>query len=1064
MFSESTLNAELKRTKIRVKQASTTNQKVSEERTMSYFATLVTTRGVNRYNGQAIWEYGLSEQDFQELKKLLRDASRYNLDTRDALLYYAEWWKHEYAGGKPSKASIFKSIGGGILSQMNEDDFYRRARRGAERLGVKWIVRNNTLYFRTLLMQGGLPLKHISENSGQYLDFLSAVLEEQPESVEDFSFNPRITGLLPSSCQNELIYENCFRIVRSILNEEGVYDDLLRSNETVANISNELKRRSRRLQRKDGVVKPKNYWLLSENNGKGIVELRLGFADAYSKDGLAEVLGFDPEQYEYQFYLNDVLVCVFRRMLSGKYKTNWFSQNALRWDGTGNLPDAYVIFDNERKEIRDFIQVVPDLTRPSLWTRYSYGNWRLVRGTGTLGSDACIMHPKEWEVNLESDELVIGKCPVYLTSFEGEVELSHSNETMTFKCGVSSFDWTIISDRPGWMLRSNMPVVRKAPTVLVYDDSGRRVNSNEVFLYIRKLGDLDWNVHNPNVPLSPGCHEVKIDFKELTAHDCFYNIGQFNIIYGGQSLNMGEFSIEGTRLNFSLTPSDAYEFERDNNKYSLRRNSEANKVPQLIACRLKEGSVRSLYFGVNAPFKGIAIVDQAGVIVEEDIRLSWQEINGLRILSNPGEETSVTIHNELKQDVKIRKTYMSTFQPIVSVKDDLHRLFNLAETMNFYNVLKLTVNNRSESKTYTIAGFSFYLDVSGQIDGTLKLYGRDFGENYPELIAIPLNVGIEHLEVIPVLREGDEYQVPNVEFTSHFIVIAEGDSAGKLMPRYVGPGDNDEMEPKEKRAKREKRLEKYHSQLLDSSFADDAWKELEKYFDLCSNYNIPFSTLDQIRSICVSSKVAAKAFFFFGQKSSSPEVFAQSIVPQLEQELGFNFHWVSRAHWGQALNEFLEFSKGEEWFGLMEKNGFNPEDLIVEQLTNTLQAYLGNIELSEFFGYLNFHPVQNAGHIGHMQINQLRQVLGERVLGELPEHTPRITQDYGIPMAMHYQVRLMLRTPIAAAESIAGLQHDFPIWSSNHFVETIRRNMQYAQYLNPAFYKNVLLYTLSKLN
>ena len=81
---------------------------------------------------------------------------------------------------------IFKSIGGNIQFNLDAQRFYKIAKKGAEMLGINWISKQNTLYFRTLLLQGGLPLNHISANKSNYKNFLIAVLEEQPEKIEDF--------------------------------------------------------------------------------------------------------------------------------------------------------------------------------------------------------------------------------------------------------------------------------------------------------------------------------------------------------------------------------------------------------------------------------------------------------------------------------------------------------------------------------------------------------------------------------------------------------------------------------------------------------------------------------------------------------------------------------------------------------------------------------------------------------------------------------------------------------------------------------------------------------------
>src|SRR5699024_8748710 len=150
--------------------------------------------------------------------------------------YYAEWWKNNYDGGKPSKQEIFDSLNATPTPFFNAEDFYQAARKGAEMLNYQWIRKQYTLYFRTLLLQGGLPLKHIGNNESNYLDFLLAVMNVEPERIEDIMVEPDIVSLLPISSRNKPIYENCLAIVRSILAGDDIYEDLFKTNKIVENI------------------------------------------------------------------------------------------------------------------------------------------------------------------------------------------------------------------------------------------------------------------------------------------------------------------------------------------------------------------------------------------------------------------------------------------------------------------------------------------------------------------------------------------------------------------------------------------------------------------------------------------------------------------------------------------------------------------------------------------------------------------------------------------------------------------------------------------------------------
>ena len=81
---------------------------------MSFYPSLLKTKGLPKHDGRPIWKYMLNNEDSEKLLQELKFSRRISIDPRDATLYYAEWWKKNYNGGKPSKKEIFDSIGGNI--------------------------------------------------------------------------------------------------------------------------------------------------------------------------------------------------------------------------------------------------------------------------------------------------------------------------------------------------------------------------------------------------------------------------------------------------------------------------------------------------------------------------------------------------------------------------------------------------------------------------------------------------------------------------------------------------------------------------------------------------------------------------------------------------------------------------------------------------------------------------------------------------------------------------------------------------------------------------------------
>ena len=387
----------------------------NKNRTMGYFTTFQSNNAINKQDVK-LWQHPLSDIEFNSLVETLKFSNELNLDPRDATLFYAEWWRRNYNGGKPSKEFIFKSIGGNIQFNLDAQRFYKIAKKGAEMLGINWISKQNTLYFRTLLLQGGLPLNHIYANKSNYKNFLIAVLEEQPEKIEDFIFQPSIINLLPPSSRNEIIFENCFEIVQSILKDDNFYDELFKSNETIKEITDALKIKKKALEKKVRFFKPENFWKL--NTEKNKISLRLIFNEKYNSDSLSQSLGFATVNKTYQFYLNDKLICTFIKMLNGDYKTDWHNQSEEIWNGEPILPLAYVMTNDEKIEVKDFIQTIPNLERPTLWFPISENNWKLVKSNGVSSEKALLLHPEIWTSEKEFKTLKINNTNVNYTLFE----------------------------------------------------------------------------------------------------------------------------------------------------------------------------------------------------------------------------------------------------------------------------------------------------------------------------------------------------------------------------------------------------------------------------------------------------------------------------------------------------------------------------------------------------------------------------------------------------------------------------------------------------------------------
>lgn len=1007
---------------------------------MSFFQNIIAKKNLQKHDGRPLWRYFLSDEDYISLLDYLKYTTIYTCDPRDATFFYAEWWKRNYDGGKPSKNEIFESLKGNIKFQLTSDEFYRLAKKGASMLSVKWIKKQNTLRFKTLLLQGGLPLKHISENQGKYKDFLEAVLEEQPSSIEDFMFTSHIIDLLPKSSQNDMVYENCLEIVKSILNNDGEFDKLLESEETLKEISKSLKIKKSTISKKKRQSKPKNYWLLSFKNNDYKISLRLGLADTYTKETLQDILGFAVNKKEYQLYLDDNLICVFRRMVNNNYKTDWYHQQNKEWHISDGIPYTYVICDDEKIEVSDFIQVLPNLEEPSLWSRFNGNEWRLMKGNSVPTKDAAVLLPDNWKSNCPTSKITLYSNSLRWMPFEGEIKINSVDlrEERIFLTDVESFDWLIQTQKPNWMVKANLPVVKSIPKVLVFDANGYDIQRNHFKVYLRKHKSKDlWDDITTLKYIKTGCFDIKIVKDDLVAYDTFFNIGNLKARYKEQSIHSASITFENLHyFTCKLNETNIVKIREINNDYALKIKTEHLTIPKTIRGSIGEAGKKKLYFDLQSPFQGMTITNSAGHIILEDQKLSLANLYGMRILSTRGQETILTIKNSLKNDVKITKIINESVQPVISFKKEIVRLFYLADAMDYRNKVCLELSEGNNKNVYEISGFSHTLDITYELKRKVTLF--DCNPDL-DLFAVPVNCRAEDIDIIPLSRNEDVYTIPKTAILNQFIIISSKKEGNQLMPRFVKTSKQVQT------LDRKERVENFYKELSITEFTDDIWQQVLSYFKICTQYDLPFSTFDQLRAISRSSEVASRAFLFLGVNQLDPVEYIQKQILEMEKDLGFCFHWITKRDWEKAITE------------INEPDDYKYHGYIVELIS----SYMGDNDLQELFKFISGSPIVSDSMLQH-NILDLRSQLGSRVLGELPYNSPKVNNTYNINIEDHRQVRLLIQSPIAVAESINNIQKDFPIWAGGEKREVIRRNIQYSQYLKPDFYNKTLLHALTR--
>jgi hypothetical protein len=454
---------------------------------MSTFTMILGKKDLVKHDGRPLWNYNLSDIEFRQLQEELSKGTLCNLDARDAALYFAEWWKRNYNGGPPSIQGVFDSLGKKDVMVFTAHVFYENARNGARMLGIKWIQKQNTLFFRTLLLQGGIPIKHISANKTYYQNFLLRLLELQPSTVEEIVMRPDLTSLLPVSSRNETIYENCLSIVISILKEENTYSALLGANSALKEIQEALQVRKHQLSKATRSIRPKIFWVMNLEESVAKVYLRIGFSSKYSAVALAEILNLSEPTNErtYTLYLDEKLVCSFRKTLGGEYKTEWENQKFYQWNTKQLSPQFYCVCNNEQWEVNDLITISPTIYEPTLWVALGDSEWRLVKGNATNNTQSLLLLPTDWKQLSHEDSIInIDEHLLNTIQFEGQISVTKADLFYTYFSNIESFEWNIKTNKPNWMRKAGVSVVTRQLSINVYNSEGKFVLPRDYKVYL----------------------------------------------------------------------------------------------------------------------------------------------------------------------------------------------------------------------------------------------------------------------------------------------------------------------------------------------------------------------------------------------------------------------------------------------------------------------------------------------------------------------------------------------------------------------------------------------------
>ncbi|MEN8883685.1 MAG: hypothetical protein ABF244_05585 [Flavobacteriaceae bacterium] len=1002
---------------------------------MSIYSQLV---GKDSVMTNKLWNVITNEEQYNAIVDYI-NKNPYQIRPRDAAMLYAGWWKYKYESGTPSKKTIHKILDHRARTIVCEQELYSLAKQGAELLNVSWIRKRNTLFFRSILMQGGIPLKFIENHHGKYEKFLEELLDSGIDSVEEIVENQELINLLPVSGRNESIYDSSLEIIEAIRNGEDTFIELTKENKEFASITSALTIKAKVLKNNKNQRKHRVDWLFDRN--KLEVKIKIDIPNKYTADSLAFLLGLNVDQLSNKLTLclNDNPLCIFRKLNNGEYLTDWIQKKLIKWDEQ-SLCKVTVYYDGRIQELKDFIRITPTFQRPTFWESYDKDVFKYVQANATNKDVAIVLVPL---INSESSQNVINIEKSEIRDVNEFLEFNWNGEFYKYRTNTKSFNWLISTTQVNHISKPTIPLVRKTLKVRAFDDKNQQLKEGVEVYFKRASSKSETWLNSKYNQLPLGCVDIKVSYDNIEGYDCVYNIGDFNIDINYNSLNKSIIKVNKAFQSLRIQESDLFKAQSLVDSFHLQLNYEKKSVPVAIDASLKYESSRQVNFKIDTPFAGLALINNEGEVCVEKQKISFHDLSGYRLLTSPNSEVNLRFCNTQKGAVKIYKTLNEVSIPLINYKDDFEQLFNLHNVMDFENAIELEIREGNHRKVFYLSSYSHEIkDQDLEYRNLIELKG---GEVDVDLIAIPLNCHSDYIRAYELEKNNNYYLLPDMKYCKEFVVTSNFTKGSRVMPRYAC------IEDKVKNLRPTDRIYLYASDMIENNTNEEVWTVFRMYIKLCIANELPFSCFDQIRALVYSSEVAAKAFIYLSTFFSDSNEFVE-IIKKIERDLGICFHWIKQIDWIKNINSFLDkHSENDLLIDLYQKN-----------ISEKLSSYFSSIQLEELFLYTVTKNIVDDKFILQTDIREMKQKLGAKILEELPVRVPIVKNSHDkIRFNNNDNIQLLFNAPIAVGESITNSYIEkYSLWGDCSKKDAVRRNIQYCKVLDTSFYKKVMLYVL----
>jgi hypothetical protein len=1038
------------------------------------------------------WQYKFTREHFDALKEELRkrflDSNNYDTgkieNPEDAALFVAEYWRQEYSGKKTiNKELISRYLFENRWNEHLNEALFNNAYLGGDNLGIQWARINNTLKFRTLLRQGGIPQK-ILEGSGQkiYTDFILKIIRSNIKNVDELKDRPDLFCYLPKSFQHDNFYSACIDFVSSV---EQLEDEFIDNNNPLKSIIQLVKKENKERIRRKEKNRVDLLWKLKriEQGYKLFLEILLPEHLLIREDDLTDKF--------LNIYYNDSLIARYIR----KNSRELFLEQLQKKDYPVNFDNAnsfVMIGESKFTGYSVKNKFAPRFDSPSLWEQNNDNELQYTEGYSTSANQAVIVYPATYNCETQADSASIEvegiTAPLYRVEFNDEIDFYNSNDEQSplkFKCQFENSYYINFNEASieGVEDYGQTHIIRKNFNCFLMNDEGNVKNTE----YNLRLTHNKKEIANKTMPLGFTQYDIEVNNLLVLKGETF-NIGDLNIVVDESTNSYGIIRFvnnDGFQISVIENANHSVKIKQLDNTFQITNINPDQKIPKSIKLKIKALTQnKELTIGLTPPLSGYAFVDKESNIYPNDAAILIDNTAGSRIIipKNNYDAIIAKLYNVYNNNLSIKIPLGQGKNDLNAIRQKTNALLNLTNVMIGNSKVKLEVKGEyhNDFREELIQGFDHSLI---RYNAEAKVTDQDEEITPQETISEKLN-----LKAIPLISETDIYYELQ-DINSESLVFDETDKSYKLPDQqqnqdynkyliYSSLGQNNvlikptlyikenELQKKiyvrnsahfvdnydeEQKKQRENRIIYFQKRLRMSDVFDfdGIWELTYIYFQESIRQKIPYQAFDHLTALEGKPKLIA----LFVIRLICDGRFDNQKLKEFGEFMGFDYLWIPLDYWKEIISE-LQAEK-------------HPLLRSVEELKSKLFILFGEvpeITKSAILGYifddkgLNFYSGNNNEFLNR-NLRRLQMNIGNN-LDNLPGCYPLVNREHRdlFPVNGIQEGRLwpIILSPFAA--SLSSTKKDQGFWYQKN---RQRPTILYTKLNYPKWYYNAFHFFLT---